>query len=84
MVGIVDQFHRKRSRLAPHSITEYRPREANVIADHLAGEGSSYLMQLFVNVADLPPTPLLNIDPEKQMSLRITLQVKGAPTSCNY
>ena len=46
MVGIVDQFHRKRSRLAPHSLTEYRPREANVIADHLAGEGSSYLMQL--------------------------------------
>ena len=46
MVGSVDFFHRKRSRLAPHSITEYRPREANAIADHLAGEASSYLLAL--------------------------------------
>ena len=37
MVGIVDFFHRKRSRLASQSITEYRPREAHAIADHLAG-----------------------------------------------
>ena len=50
MVGSVDQFHRKRSRLAPHSLTEYRPREANVIADHLAGKGSSYLMQLLLKL----------------------------------
>jgi len=46
MVGIVDFFHRKRSRLAPHSINKYRPREANTIPDHLAGEASSYLLAL--------------------------------------
>ena len=32
-----------RSRLAPASTTEYRPREANVVADYLAGQASALL-----------------------------------------
>ena len=31
LVPLIDQFHAKRSRIAPGSITEYRPREANAM-----------------------------------------------------
>ena len=81
MVGIVDQFHRKRSRLAPHSITEYRPREANVIADHLAGEGSSYLMQLLGegedDLGDNPEDFPIVTDPPYELLLRENAVIAG-------
>ena len=81
MVGIVDQFHRKRSRLAPHSITEYRPREANVIADHLAGEGSSYLMQLLGegedDLGDNPEDFPIVCDPPYELLLRENAVIAG-------
>ena len=43
---LVNQFHAKRSRIAPNSITEYRPREANTLADYFAGQASSYLRDI--------------------------------------
>ena len=81
MVGIVDQFHRKRSRLAPHSITEYRPREANVIADHLAGEASSYLMKLLGegedDLGDNPEDFPIVCDPPYELLLRENAVIAG-------
>ena len=81
MVGIVDQFHRKRSRLAPHSITEYRPREANVIADHLAGEASSYLMKLLEegedDLGDNPEDFPIVCDPPYELLLRENAVIAG-------
>ena len=74
MVRIVDLFHRKRSRLAPHSVTEYRPREANVIADHLAGEASSYLLALLGeeddDLGDNPEDFPILCDPPYELLLR--------------
>lgn len=41
LVTLINQFHAKRSRIAPHSVTEYRPREANTLADYFAVEHQS-------------------------------------------
>ena len=74
MVGIIDFFHRKRSRLAPHSVNECRPREANVIADHLAGEASSYLLALLGedddDLGDNPEDFPILCDPPYELLLR--------------
>ena len=43
LVTVVDRFHRLKSRLAPSAQPEYRPREANFLADYLAGEASGSL-----------------------------------------
>ena len=44
LLAVINRFHAKRSRLAPLSATEYRPREANFVADYLAGQGSAFLL----------------------------------------
>ena len=44
LLGVINRFHAKRSRLAPLSATEYRPREANFVADYLVGQGSAFLL----------------------------------------
>ena len=44
LVSLIHQFHAKRSRIAPDSITEYRPREANALADYFAGQASAFLL----------------------------------------
>ena len=81
MVGIVDFFHRKRSRLAPHSVTEYRPREANVIAHHLAGEASSYLLALLGedddDLGDNPEDFPILCDPPYELLLRENAIIAG-------
>ena len=41
LVSLINRFHVKRSCIAPNAITEYRPREANAIADYLAGRASA-------------------------------------------
>ena len=38
LINLIHQFHTKRSRIAPNSITEYRPREANTLAIILRGK----------------------------------------------
>ena len=45
LVSLIHQFQAKRSRIAPDAITEYRPREANALADFFAGQASSYLTE---------------------------------------
>ena len=55
---IIDQFHQRRSRIAPLSTTEYRPREANFVADYLAGQGSAYLLLMQQERADCPIEPV--------------------------
>ena len=45
LINLIHQFHAKRSRIAPNSITEYRPREANTLADYFAGQASAWLLQ---------------------------------------
>lgn len=44
LVPVIDRSHLMRSRLAPGSSTEYRPREANFVADYLAGQASALLL----------------------------------------
>ena len=46
LVAVVDRFHKLKSRLAPTALPEYRPREANFLADYLAGEASKSLRGL--------------------------------------
>ena len=43
LVEVLDRFHRLKSGLAPTAQPEYRPREANFLADYLAGEASGRL-----------------------------------------
>ena len=43
LIVLVDRFHRRRSRIAPKALTEYRPRETNFVADYLAGQASAIL-----------------------------------------
>ena len=43
LVEVIDRFHKLKSRVAPAAQPEYRPREANFLADFLAGEASGSL-----------------------------------------
>ena len=43
LIPLINTFHRRRSRVAPNAITEYRPRETNVISDYLAGQASAWI-----------------------------------------
>ena len=45
LINLILQFHTRRSRIAPNSVTEYRPREANTLADYFAGQASAWLLQ---------------------------------------
>ena len=44
LIVLINLFHRRRSRVAPNAITEYRPRETNVIPDYLAGQASAWIL----------------------------------------
>ena len=44
LITLINTFHRRRSRAAPNAITEYRPRETNVISDYLAGQASAWIL----------------------------------------
>ena len=54
---LINKFHAKRSRIAPHAITEYRPGEANAIADFLAGCASAALSTGGSNSDGIPGAP---------------------------
>ena len=43
LVEVIDRFHKLKSRVAPAAQLEYRPREANFLADFLAEEASGSL-----------------------------------------
>ena len=44
LITLINTFHRRRSRAAPNAITEYRPRETNIISDYLAGQASAWIL----------------------------------------
>jgi len=43
LIPLINTFHRRQSRAAPNAITEYRPRETNVISGYLAGQASAWI-----------------------------------------
>ena len=43
LISTIDDFHQARSLIAPSCQLLYRPREANFLADYLAGQGSRYI-----------------------------------------
>ena len=78
LTPVIDQFHQRRSRLAPLSTTEYRPREANFVADYLAGQGSAYLLQRRRSQAHLPAAPeYLDIAPPYELLLKKHASIAG-------
>ena len=75
---IIDQFHQRRSRIAPLSTTEYRPRKANFVADFLAGQGSAYLLQMQQDCVDHPTQPVcLDVSPPYELLLQNHAVIAG-------
>ena len=57
LISAIDDFHQARSLIAPSCQLLYRPREANFLADYLAGQGSRYLLDLHRNGHAFPGGP---------------------------
>ena len=77
LINLVHQFHAKRSRIAPDSITEYRPREANSLADYLAGQASAWLLQKGnTQVPTAVPFPI-QVDPPYDLLLQANAVLLG-------
>ena len=78
LISILDRFHQKRSRIAPLSAAEYRPREANSVADYLAGQGSAYLLSLKQEQTQLPLEPVcLDVAPPYELLLKNHAVIAG-------
>ena len=78
LISILDRFHQKRSRIAPLSAAEYRPREANFVADYLAGQGSAYLLSLRQEQTQLPLEPVcLDVAPPYELLLKNHAVIAG-------
>ncbi len=78
LTSIIDRFHQKRSRIAPLSAAEYRPREANFVADYLAGQGSAYLLLLQQEYTQLPSEPVcLDVAPPYELLLKNHAVIAG-------
>ena len=78
LISIIDRFHQKRSRIAPLSAAEYRPREANFVADYLAGQGSAYLLSLSQEQTQLPLEPVcLDVAPPYELLLKNHAVIAG-------
>ena len=77
LINLVHQFHAKRSRIAPDSITEYRPREANALADYFAGQASAWLLQTGnTQVPTSVPFPI-QVDPPYDLLLQANAVLLG-------
>ena len=77
LIPLINTFHRRRSRVAPNAITEYRPRETNVISDYLAGQASAW-------IRDNPQDPRcfgepfsLPVDPPYELLLEANAVILG-------
>ena len=78
LTAVIDRFRQKRSRIAPLSTTEYRPREVNFVADYLAGQGSAYLLALQHSQASLPNAPVyLEVAPPYELLLKNHATIAG-------
>ena len=77
LIPLINTFHRRRSRAAPNAITEYRPRETNVISDYLAGQASAWIRD---NQHDprCPGEPFsLPVDPPYELLLEANAVILG-------
>ena len=70
-------FPAKRSRLAPSSATEYRPRKANFVADYLAGRGSAFLLHRPEAVAAFQGITEQDVDPPYELLLQHNASIFG-------
>ena len=70
LVALIDQFHAKRSRIAPSSVTEYRPREANALADYFAGQASAFLLNRGENCEQIESPTAVSADPPYDLLLK--------------
>ena len=77
LVAVINRFHAKRSRLAPSSATEYRPREANFVADYLAGRGSAFLLHNTEASAAFQGIMEHDIDPPYELLLQHNASIFG-------
>ena len=78
IVQLADLFHRRRSRVAPKAITEYRPREANAIADFLAGKASHHLRSLDEHTRSEANEPfLIDCDPPYGLLFKEKATIQG-------
>ena len=77
LIGVINRFHARRSRLAPSSATEYRPREANFVADYLAGRGSAFLLHNAEAGVDLEGITEHDIDPPYELLLQYNASIFG-------
>ena len=77
LIAVIDRFHAKRSRLAPSSATEYRPREANFVADYLAGRGSAFLLHRTEALAASEGITEHDVDPPYDLLLQHNASIFG-------
>eukprot|EP00434_Breviolum_minutum_P037054 symbB.v1.2.032844.t1/scaffold3995.1/size82977/8 len=76
LIPLINTFHRRRSRAAPNAVTEYRPRETNVIY-YLAGQASAWIRD---NQHDprCPGEPFsLPVDPPYELLLEANAVILG-------
>ena len=77
LIAVINRFHAKRSRLAPLSATEHRPREVNFVADYLAGRGSAFLLHRTEAVAASQGITEHDIDPPYDLLLQHNASIFG-------
>ena len=77
LIAVIDRFHARRSRLAPSSATEYRPREANFVADYLAGQGSPFLLHRIEPIAETGGITEHDVDPPYELLLQHNASIFG-------
>lgn len=77
LIAVIDRFHAKRSRIAPSSATEYRPREANFVADYLAEQGSAFLLHRSPAPSALQSIQEHEVDPPYELLLIYNASIFG-------
>ena len=78
LIVLINLFHRRRSRVAPKAITEYRPRETNVIADYLAGQASAWILANPNDPRCLHGAPFsIPVDPPYELLLNANAVILG-------
>ena len=79
-MSLIHQFQAKRSRIAPDAITEYRPREANALADFFAGQASSYLTEEGAASGQVTTPIDISIDPSYDLLLATNAVILRPPS----
>lgn len=77
LVPVINRFHSMRSHLAPHSAVEYRPREANFVADYLAGQASALLLEQLKSGDSPLPIQEHSVDPPYELLLQNNASILG-------